>query len=247
MPNPTAITVLNSAFWNELGALYNEDEYTDLGNFIQDKGAVLAAYSSMNYGNLKFFEWLSGMPTADIAAIAYLDMGLAFYKVYKALTARYDPLENYFTDRMYSESGGGSNERSGSEETAPTGKVSNTYSGTKETENNGGTNTLEGTAYDDENFRNISKNTVDTTVTERFNDYGSTTSYTGYKVTKTYNEVTDTQEASKEGSENRSGSSGIFSKQDLTQREIDLRLKNRIFPILVRMVVDVLNTGVYAE
>lgn len=247
MPNPTAITVLNSAFWNELGALFNEDEYTDLGNLIQDKGAVLAAYSSMNYGNLEFFEWLSGMPTADIAAIAYLDMGLAFYKVYKALTANYNPLENYFTDRTYSESVDGSNERSGSVESTPSGTVSNTYSGTKETENNEGTSTLEGTAYDDENFRNISKNTVDTTIYERFNQYGSTTSYNGYKVTQTYNKLTDEQEASKDGSENRSGSSGIFSKQDLTQREIDLRLKNRIFPILVRMVVDVLNAGVYAE
>lgn len=247
MPNPTAITVLNSAFWNELGALYNDDEYTELGNIIQDKGAELAAYSSMHYGELKFFDWLDGMPTDDIAAIAYLDIGLAFYKVYKALTADYNPLENYFTDRTYSESGGGSNERTGSVDSTPSGTVSNTYSGTKETENNGGTNTLEGTSYDDANFRNISKNTVDTTVTERFTNYGSTTSYNNYKVTQTYNKVTDTQEASKDGSENRSGSSGIFSKQDLTQREIDLRLKNRIFPILVRMVVDVLNAGVYSE
>ena len=47
--------------------------------------------------------------------------------------------------------------------------------------------------------------------------------------------------------ENRHGSSGIFSKQDLTQREIDLRLRNRVIPILVRMVVDTFTSGVYSD
>lgn len=248
MPTPTAITVLNSAFWNELGALYNEDEHTELGNLIQDKGAILAAYSSMTYGELEFFDWLEGMPTADIAAIAYLDIGLAFYKVYKALTAEYDPLENYFTNRTFNENGKGSNTKTGSITTIPSGTTSTKTSGDRERSYTNHGSTHMGTTYDksgDNDFANISKDVTDGTVKDTFTNYGTTTSFNAYQVQQNYNEVKDAADNEKHGGEKRSGSSGIFSKQDLTQREIELRLKNRIFPILVRMVVDVLNAGVW--
>lgn len=248
--HPTAQTILTSEFWDELADIFSENNHAIVSAYIANHTDELETYSKLTYRDLPFWDDLLDETANQIAATAYLVIGTPFSKIFDALTARYNPLENYFTDRTYSETGGGSNVKTGKIETTPTGSSSTSTSGTRERSYDNHGSTHQGTTYDengDSDFVNISKDTTDGTVTESFTDYGTTTSYDGYKVTQNYQSLTDTATSNKGGSENRSGSSGIFSKQDLTQREIELRLKNEVAPILVRMVVDVFNTGVWRE
>lgn len=250
---PTATTILTSEFWYSLGELFNDDTHTIVGGLIQQSNSELYGYSRLTYDDLPFWAWLSAMSTEEIARLVYIAMGQSFSRIFDALTANYNPLENFFTDGTFTEAGSGSNTKSGSVTTTPSGSVSTTYTGSKETEYGNRINVGQGTTYetasntiDDSAFRNISKNISDGKVTDSFNNYGSSTTFNN-PTTQTFNNLKDTASTSKTTTENKKGNSGIFSKQDLTQREVNLRIKNRIFPILVRMVVDVLNTGVYSS
>ena len=74
------------------------------------------------------------------------------------------------------------------------------------------------------------------------------TEYDNYKVEKSFdNRVDSTSYDDYEEVTDKKGNSGIFSKQDLTQREVRLRIKNRIVPIYVRMVVDTFSSGVWVD
>lgn len=243
---PTATTTLTSNFWTTLAGRFSALGHANIGVIVDDSADYLANYTEITYGDLPFFDTLADKTMLEIVNMAYLVMGEPFARIFNALDTNYNPLENYFTDRDYEETGSGSNTRTGSVESTPTGSTTTSTSGTRtRTYTNHGT-TDQGTTYDDnQDFVNIAKHITDGTVQDGFTNYGNTTTYNGYKVTQNYQNLKDTAESSKEGEEHRSGNSGIFSKQDLTQREIDLRLRNKAAPILVRMVVDVFNTGVW--
>lgn len=247
---PTAKTILTSNFWTLLGARFSALEHDNVGVIIDDSADYLANYTEITYGDLPFWDTLADKTMLEIVYMAYLVMGEPFARVFNALDANYNPLENYFTDRTYNESGSGSNVKTGSIDTTPSGSTSTSTNGERERSYDDHGSKHLGTTYDksgDNDFANISKDETNGSVTDKFTNYGTTTTFTNYKVEQKYNNVTDTASNSKNGGENRSGSSGIFSKQDLTQREVDLRLRNRVAPILVRMVVDVFNTGVWRE
>lgn len=245
---PTAKTVLTSSFWTLLGARFSAFEHSNVGVVIDDSADYLANYTEITYGDLPFWDTLAEKTQLEIVYMAYLVIGEPFAKVFDAMSAEYDPLENYFTNRTYNEHGSGSNEKNGSIDTTPSGSTSTKTSGKRERSYTDHGSKHLGTTYDkngDNDFANISKDETNGTITDDFTNYGTTTDFTNYKIEQKYNKVTDTASNSKSGGEKRSGSSGIFSKQDLTQREVDLRLRNMVAPILVRMVVDVFNTGVW--
>ena len=71
--------------------------------------------------------------------------------------------------------------------------------------------------------------------------------YVDFQDQKTFGNRVDSTDGTVSIDESRSGNSGIFAKQDFIQREIRLRLNNRIIPIMVRMVVDAINSGVWED
>lgn len=250
--NPTAKTVLTSEFWVSLGVKFSEASRADIGNNISNHNEDFVLFTKITYGELPFMDDLADCTNSEIVSMVYTMIGNAFIGVYDAFMKQYNPLENYFTDRDFSESGEGSNVKTGDVETKPTGSITALANGSKETTIEDANSVEQGTTYDDAStdpegteFVNISKNVRGGKTTEFFRGYGTTTSYQNYTNKVTYEDVTDTAETSKTGEEHRSGSSGIFSKQDLIQREVNLRLKAKVMPILVRMVVDVLNKGVW--
>ena len=163
----------------------------------------------------------------------YMCIGDSFHKIFEALTTQYDPLENFFTRRLLTDSTNGSNTRTGGYSDTPSGSKTRSFT------NYG--NIGQGTTFEscgDGDFRNISKTKTDGTINE---------GYSNYSETRSYNNMKDDVLSTKSVSENKNGNSGIFSKQDLTTREIALRLKHRIIPIFVRMCVDVVNKGVWKD
>jgi hypothetical protein len=154
----------------------------------------------------------------------------------------------------------------GKETTAPSGAIHVTETGATVSSTEGSDVVGQGTTYDSastdptaNDFRNISKTINDTTSrvgSDPNNPRKSTTSYEDYKVDKEFSERSnelefddrvDSMNGSEEIEEHRSGNSGIFAKQDLIQREIRLRLNNKLIPILVRMVIDAINSGVWED
>lgn len=207
------------------------------------------------------------VPEHLIARMAFLHMGSAFKRIFDVLTAEYNPFENFFTEGEFSKSGSIEDEKAGTESTTPTGKIEVSQKGQSSSESDGSFSVGQGSTYDTASTtpptdtssasdlynlsRNINKNKVKnilgdgngtnlpTTTTEYKDNYHVEKSFTNRKDTtsyRNYKEETD-----------KSGNSGIFSKQDLAQREVKLRLKNRIVSIYVRMVVDTFSTGVWSE
>lgn len=254
---PTAKTVLNDSFWNALALLYNASEdYTEVGDFIYTNLNYFVTYTQITYDDLPFWDSLKDMQSLDIAGVAFLNIGDAYGRIYKALTADYNPLENYFTDRTEHDDVSSDLTKTGTEKTQPSGEITTSTNGDREVENEGSTSVGQGTTYDEattdptaSEFYNISKNIVKGKNKEKFTNYGTTTSYgsgnNAYKVEKSFDERTDSTTGDRDVEEHRRGNSGIFSKQDLTRREIELRIRYRVAPILVRMIVDLFNKGVW--
>lgn len=235
----------------------------------------LASYSTLHYGNVGIMPYLDSMLPSEKAAVTLMEMGMAFERIASILLAEYDPLENYFTDRDMTttydldntKNGTETNSRSGKEVVTPSGSITSTDSGITERSTDGSNSVSQGTTYDNagfsptatDEFRNMGK-TINN-VTEREgsdpqNPRTSTTSYQNFKTEreyvnlqdqKTFGNRVDSTDGTVSIDESRSGNSGIFAKQDLIQREIRLRLNNRIIPIMVRMVVDVINSGVWED
>lgn len=201
-----------------------------------------------------------------IAEIAFLHMGDAFKRIFDVLTAEYDPFENFFTKGDFKKSGGFSVEKKGSEESTPTGKMKVVNKGQSTSDSEGSFSVGQGTTYDSattvpptttgqsSDLYNLSRDIRKSVVKQVLGDNNGNnlptteTSYENYKVTKSYNDREDetTYNNYKEETDKK-GNSGIFSKQDLAMREIKLRLKARIVPIYVRMVVDTFSIGVWSE
>lgn len=269
----TVKDVLTSSFWSYLANHFSTAE-SEVGALITSNSTAILNYTNIKYSDLLVFDVFEDMSPEDIAYVVYVDMGDAFNRVYKAVTADYNPLENFFTEREYEDNNEHSDEynetlvKTGKYTTTPSGSIVNSKSGERDLEIDGGTSVNQGTTYDTASsdpdssgdFLNISKNIVNSNQKEKFTNYSSTTSYNNYKVEVDYGAegtqntgLKDKKTGDKSGDyknsgeEHKHGSSGIFSKQDLTKREIQLRIRDRIIPILCRMVVDVVNSGVWKD
>lgn len=249
--------VLTANFWREFGSMADTDGYHAVLLALDDPDAV-EGYSIIKYSDLPFWDWLEDYSDLKRAELAYTVCGHALGKVAEALAKNYDPLENFFTDGTSDTDYGKTITKTGKETTTPTGSISHTRNGEHEIENENTVSLGQSTTYDDadssvpnpldtadSSLVNVGRNINKGKSKETFNNYADTTSYTAYKVEKEYDDVAEAHSGTDSTEEHRSGNSGIFSKQDLTQREINLRLRNLLVPIIVRQVVDVFNSGVW--
>ena len=253
--------ILTSSFFEALQAAF-EARYTESEpvcvflDYFKDDLYLLV---ELDYPDLPCIEFVEDKTPLILAQVAFMKMGDAFRRIFDALVADYDPLENFFTDGTFSKEGEDSLSKTGKEVTTPSGKVKVIQSGQSITSNSGSYTVGQGTTYDNastdytstSDFRNISKNHQNQETAQKLGDGSggnlptSTTEYENYKSEKSFEQRADSNEYSESRTENKRGNSGIFSKQDLTQREIRLRLRNRILPIYVRMCVDVFASGVW--
>lgn len=244
-----AETILTSEFFYQFASQYTEDE--PVRAFILEYDQELYKHVVINYKGLGFMEDLYTEQTIANAVYAFSLMGDNVKRIYDALVTDYDPLANYFTDRTEDTEKEGSNVKSGNKTTTPSGSVTSSMSGTRDKEFTNYGSESAATTFDDPgtvespNFSPTAKTRQTGTVKDKFTNYGSTTSYNQYSVTETYNDITDAQESTEGVEEHRSGNSGIFSKQDLTQRELALRETNMFIKTFVRMLVDAFNKGVW--
>jgi len=262
--------ILTSEFYGYFAASLETLGYQDASDYVDENKDAISAYSILHYGNVPFWDFLEDMATAEITNMVCIGIGHTWSRIYDVLKKSYDPLENYFTDRTMDTTTEGSItkdgkeklEKKGKETTAPSGIIQVSQDGEHDIESEN-TNTIgQGTTYDSattdpestSDFYNISKTIAKKKDKETFNDYGTKTSFQNYKVEheyanrvdeKTFEDRVDYTSSTEGIEEHRNGNSGIFAKQDLIQREIKLRLNNQATPILVRMIVDQLNTGVW--
>lgn len=250
--------VLTANFWREFGSMADTDGYHAVLLALEDPDAV-EGYSKITYSDLPFWDWLEDYTDLKRAELAYTVCGHALGKVAEALAKNYDPLENFFTDGTSETDYGKTVTKSGKEKTVPSGTVTHYRQGEHEIETQDTASLGQSTTYDDadssvpspldtvdSSLVNVGRNVSKGKTKEKFTNFGDTTTYTNnYMITKEFENYADTQSGSDSTEEHRSGNSGIFSKQDLTQREINLRLRNLLVPIIVRQVVDVFNSGVW--
>lgn len=253
----TAKQVMNNEFWS---AFKDEAATMNLTTTVSVMNVAgtddFVNYTALKYGDVGILNHLIPMTDLERATVALMEMGSAFERIASILLAEYDPLENYFTDREMNTDTDGSVEKSGKVISTPEGKVINRTLGKSTSEVKDSNTVGQGTTYDNsgfnstanDEFRNISK-VINKHKVEDSSDAQdprrTETEYDHYKVTQEFDKLANTTDMTEKVEEHRSGSSGIFAKQDLIQREIRLRLNNRIIPILVRMVIDAINSGVW--
>lgn len=244
--------IMNPIFLNLMANHLNDDGFEAAHDYLIEENNQLAIqqYVSMKYKWLEVWEDLEDLTELDWERMAYLEMGIAFGKIFNTLMKEYDPLENYFTNRHEVEDGSRGINSTEENTTTPSGSVKNTSTGSVDHTYENTTSINQGTTYDaygDNDFKNISKNKQTGGTKDTYNNYANTTTYEGgYHVTEN-KEGEKSETTDRDLTETRSGASGIFSKQVLTKQEIELRLSHRIIPIFCRMVVDVFNTGVYSS
>ena len=246
---PTAETILTSEFFYQFALNYNmEPGESNLMTFLVTYQQHLAKHVVVNYKGLRFMEDLNPMETTFNAAYAFMLIGDAVKRIYDALTVDYDPLENYFTDRTMGTTTDNTDTKTGSETKTITGTVTTNRNGQRDKEFTNHTNLGEATTFEsfsDNDFKNVSKNTESGKISDTYTNYGTTTQWSnGYGETMTYN-VTNDHDGQEDIEEHRKGNSGIFAKQDLTQRELTLRRDNLFVRTFVSMLVDAFNTGVW--
>lgn len=263
----TIPTVLTAQVWKALTAKFGEVYGTDsnIYTFLDAFDDEFYDLVSMDYQGLKSFDMIH-YTTNNIVNIAFLRMGDAFKRIFDSLILSYDPLENFFTDGTFEKKGKETMEKKGTEKTTPTGKVEVSRKGETHVENEDSFTVGQGSTFDSATTtpptttaaasdlyniaRNINKqktkqvfgdngNNLPTTTTEYKDNYNVAKSFEGRKDELSFNDRIDET--------HKSGNSGIFSKQDLLQREIKLRLKNRIVPIYIGMVVDCFTTGAWID
>lgn len=223
--------ILTSEFYVALADAFNDAGYTDIYAMMGTYEGAIQQYALLMYTDLLAMDMLEPLTDEERANIAYVCMGESFARIFTLLMKEYDPFENYFTDRTMDDDASGNTTR--------TGGYSDTPSGTKRRNYTEAGTMGQGTTFDNaSDWRNISKTTQGGNVDDTFINYSET---------RAYNNMKDTASSNRDIEEHRKGNSGIFAKQDLASREIQLRLKNRIVPIFVRMVIDVLNKGVWLD
>lgn len=223
--------ILTDNFFGFLAEKFRSDERQDIYEFIEDDHESLSMFVEMSYDGLYALDYLENRTEQERASICYVAIRDSFPKVYDALVADYNPLENYFTNREMTDNLDSDSTRTGGYTDTPSGSKKRSFT---EYGNTGMGTTFE--SYSDNDFRNISKTKTNGTIDDGFENY---------QEQRIYNSLTDTGNADRTINESRSGNSGIFSKQDLTEREVKLRIRYRLKPILVRMCIDVINKGVW--
>lgn len=244
--------VMNELFFNSLLLFFNADSdkpyYNEIAEFIQEDIPALVLFTKVNYGDIPVMNEFEDEQISDIARMVYIVIATNFADIFNTIVKQYDPYENYFTEREMNTESGGSNTKTGSIDTTPTGSINKDMHGSKERVYNAHTNVGQGTtfeSYGDNDFKNISKNIENGSISDNFNNFGETTSFNNYKSTQTFNNVKDEVQGTEDVTENRHGSSGIFSKQELFKRELKNRFYYKLVPIFVSMCVNELITGVY--
>ena len=225
--------ILTDNFFGYLATKFQEHERQDIYDFIDDGHEDLSIYARMCYENLLALDFLDDMTDEQRAGICYVAIGESFPRIFDALVADYNPLENFFTDREMTDNLDSDSTRTGGYTDTPSGSKTRSFTNYG---NTGMGTTFE--SYSDNDFRNISKTKADGTINDGFDQY---------REQRVYNSMKDEGNADREVEEHKHGNSGIFSKQDLTKREIALRLSYRLRPLLVRMAVDVFSKGVWAD
>lgn len=244
-----AETILTSEFFYQLASQYDADE--PVRAFMLEYNEEFHKHVVVNYKGLRFISDIYPEQTIANAVYAYALLGEALRRVFNALTADYNPLENYFTDRTMETDLSNTQEKTGNKDVQKTGQISTTQGGTKTRTYNQHGNVGQATSfesYGDDDFANVSKNIMEGSVQDGYVGYGSTTTYgaNGTPMSeKTVYDVKDETTGGEDVEEHRSGNSGIFSKQDLTTRELTLRQGNLFLKTAVRMLVDAFNTGVW--
>lgn len=248
----TAKTVLTSEFFLAFSLQFPSDipePDEETMTFFSTFRDQLAIHASLNYGDLPFWDELDDLTVVQRAQYAFSLLGHPLSRMYHALIANYNPLENYFTDRDMTTDASNTQTKTGDKDVQKTGQVSSTQNGTRTKTYNNQTNTGQSTSFEDPvNFANVSKDTLTGNVQDSYSGFGSTTTYGTAQnpmSERTVYDVTTEDTGGETVEEHRSGNSGIFSKQDLTQRELTLRQTNLYMKTAVRMFVDAFNTGVW--
>lgn len=224
--------ILTLEFFNEISSLFTQSGREDIHDYIMEDYITMSQFAQMSYEGLLALDFLEDLSASHRAKIAFTAIGDSFPKIYDALVADYNPLENFFTDREMTDNLDSDSTRTGGYTDTPSGTKTRSFTNYG---NTGMGTTFE--SYGDNDFRNISKTKTDGTVNDGF---------LSYQEQRTYNSLKDEGNADREIEEHKHGNSGIFSKQDLTKREISLRLSYRLRPLFIRMIVDVFNKGVWA-
>lgn len=244
-----AETILTSEFFYQFASLYDEDE--PVRAFMLEYDQEFHKHVVVNYKGLKFMDDLYAEQTIANATYAFALMGDALRRMFDALAADYNPLENYFTDRTMETGADNIDSKTGNKDLQKKGQITSKMGGNKERNytNHGSVGqatTFE--SYDDNDFRNVSKDISNGKITDAFSNYGSTTTYGVSNQPMSEKTVYDVEEEhviDESIEEHRNGNSGIFSKQDLTTRELTLRQGNLFLKTAVRMLVDAFNVGVW--
>lgn len=260
--------LLTRGAWEALTTKFGESYGTDsaIYIFLNTYDTDLQLFALNDFADLLTIDFPEEYNNETIALMAFMHMGVAFKRIFDVLTTDYDPLENFFTDGTFEKKGEVTVEKQGTETTSPSGKIKKTREGQSYSEAEGSFSVGQGSTYDSasttppstdgaaNDFYNISRDINHNKVKNVMGDANGgnlpkeTIEYDNHKVEKSFEgrkDVTHYDDAVDET--HKRGNSGIFSKQDLIQREVRLRLKNRILPIYVRMVVDTFSTGVWAE
>lgn len=241
--------ILTSNFFNKFALEYSMPvAENNLMTFIITYQEHFAKHVVVNYKDLEFMDDLLVEEPEFNAKYAFALLGENIKRIYDALMADYNPLENYFTDREMGTTTDNTDVRTGDFDKTIGGSIGSTRTGSRDREYDAHTNVGQATTFEDfgdNDFRNVSKNTESGKITDTYRGFGSTTTYNQYKENTKYNQLQDKHDGQEDIEEHRSGNSGIFSKQDLTQRELTLRQTNLFMKTMVRMLVDAFNTGVW--
>lgn len=247
----TAGQVLTSEFFSLVSLRFldfGDELNASIGEWIEKNKYALETNGKLKYGDVPLIFSESEYTLNEIAQFVTANIANGFSRVFLALTEEYNPYENYFTERTMSTDTDRDNTRNGKITTTPSGQAITETNGSRNKTFNGYENVGQGTTfeeYGDNDFKNISKNKTNGTISDNFTNYGTTTKFNNYKVEQEYNNLNDSLTGSEDVTENRHGSSGIFSKQELQKREVSNRLKYRIMPVFLAMIVSEIESGVY--
>lgn len=223
--------ILTTNFFGSLADRFRADNRQDIYDFMEDGHDGLTVYAQMCYEDLLALDFLENMTDVQRADACYAAIRDSFPRIFDALVANYNPLENFFTDREMTDNLDSDSTRTGGYTDTPSGTKTRSFIDNGVT---GMGTTFE--SYSDNDFRNINKTKSTGEIDDGFDNY---------QEQRVYNALTDTGNADRSIEEHKHGNSGIFSKQDLTKREISLRLSYRLRPLLVRMIVDIFSKGVW--
>lgn len=248
----TVSQVLTNEFFSYVSDFFSDlddsELYSAISQWIETNTDALVIQAKIKYGDVPVIFSENEYTVSEIAQFVTVNIANGFTRIFLTLTEEYNPYENYFTERTMTTDTDRDNTRNGKITTTPNGRTITETNGDKKRTFLGYENVGQGTTfeeYGDNDFKNISKNKTDGTITDNFTNYGTTTRFENYNVEQEYNNLNDSLTGSEDVSESRHGSSGIFSKQELQKREVSNRMKYRIMPIFLAMIVSEIESGVY--